>query len=301
MTQSSDETSASVSYVAPWLERVAQISRANAINTEGEQKAARLADELSQVMRDFRSKEQTLQENAVKIELMEKRAEHVKQQVEALNEIEAELAKAKKQEKAYEEALEALHADMEAIEKENVKLKQNPVPDGSGTSNHHREGTGNSGVVSSFLAGNTEADALAFSGSLETAQLLTTIESLRGSVRYLQRENAFLQSRDLAADLASLKPIKLATAEPVKNARSEHARKVNQDVKALWKDALANASMPKVVDFSSTKAENAQSRVRQPELQMLKQKEALDKLASRMRSLTFEVEALSLPNVLAFR
>lgn len=70
------------------------------------------------------AQDQNIQESTVKIELMERRLEGVKRQGDAIVELEADLAKARKQEKAYEDAMEQLQADLDALEQENVKLKQ---------------------------------------------------------------------------------------------------------------------------------------------------------------------------------
>lgn len=56
---------------------------------------------------------------------MTKRLESVKKQADALIDLEAELGKAKKQEKAYEHAIEALQGDLDAMEQELVKAKAN--------------------------------------------------------------------------------------------------------------------------------------------------------------------------------
>lgn len=55
---------------------------------------------------------------------MEKRTEAVKKQADAISELESELLKSKKQERAYEEAIEALQGDLDTMEQENNKLKQ---------------------------------------------------------------------------------------------------------------------------------------------------------------------------------
>jgi dynactin 1 len=48
-------------------------------------------------------------------------------------ELEAELGKSKRQERAYEEAIEALQADLDSMEQENIKIKQSaPSTDKSG-------------------------------------------------------------------------------------------------------------------------------------------------------------------------
>lgn len=55
---------------------------------------------------------------------MEKRMESVKKQADAITELEGELGKSKKQERAYEEAIETLQGDLDTMEQENNKLKQ---------------------------------------------------------------------------------------------------------------------------------------------------------------------------------
>ena len=73
--------------------------------------------------RTLRTKDQTIQESTVKIQLMERRLETVKKQADAIVELENELIKAKKQERTYEEAMEQLHSDLDALEQDNAKLK----------------------------------------------------------------------------------------------------------------------------------------------------------------------------------
>lgn len=59
----------------------------------------------------------------MKVELMERRMETVKKQADAITDLENELSKARKQERAYEEAMEQLQADLDALEQDNAKLK----------------------------------------------------------------------------------------------------------------------------------------------------------------------------------
>ncbi|KAG1720540.1 uncharacterized protein EDB91DRAFT_1281278 [Suillus paluster] len=62
-------------------------------------------------------------ESGVKIELMEWRMEVVKKQADTIADLEIELSKAHKQERAYEEAMEQLQADLDMFEQDNAKLK----------------------------------------------------------------------------------------------------------------------------------------------------------------------------------
>lgn len=87
-------------------------------------------------MRNLKSKDQNIQESSVKIELMERRMETVKKHADTINGLEAELGKARKQEKSYEEAIDELQRDLDALEQDNIKLKalaNNPERQGWGS------------------------------------------------------------------------------------------------------------------------------------------------------------------------
>lgn len=112
-----------VTGTAPWVLRIEEIKAATAINVEAERKVAQFSEEIQGLARTLRAKDQHIQEAGVKIELMERRMEGVKKQADHITELEAELAKAHKQERAYEEAMEQLQADLDTFEQENAKLK----------------------------------------------------------------------------------------------------------------------------------------------------------------------------------
>lgn len=109
--------------VAPWITRIAEIKATLAINVEAERKVAQLNDEMQGLVRSLKTKDQNIQESGVKIELMERRMEAAKKQADAILDLEGELSKARKQERAYEEAMEQLQADLDALEQDNAKLK----------------------------------------------------------------------------------------------------------------------------------------------------------------------------------
>jgi dynactin 1 len=94
-----------------------------AINAEAERKAAQLQEEIQGLVRSLKTKDQTIQESGVKIEHMERRMEAAKKQADTIGDLEIELSKARKQERAYEEAMEQLQADLDTFEQDNAKLK----------------------------------------------------------------------------------------------------------------------------------------------------------------------------------
>lgn len=109
--------------VSPWITRINEIKASLAVNLEAERKVSQLNDEIQGLARSLKSKDQIIQESSVKIELMERRMEAVKKQSDAIADLEAELSKARKQERAYEEAMEQLQADLDILEQDNAKLK----------------------------------------------------------------------------------------------------------------------------------------------------------------------------------
>ena len=56
-----------------------------------------------------------------------------KKQSNTIGELETELLKARKQERAYDEAMEQLQADLDALEQDNAKLKTIAAPEIQGT------------------------------------------------------------------------------------------------------------------------------------------------------------------------
>lgn len=109
--------------VAPWVTRIGEIKASMAINVEAERKVAQLNDEMQGLVRSLKTRDQSIQESTVKIELLERRMEASKKQADGLVALEGELLKARKQERHYEEAMEQLQADLDALEQDNAKLK----------------------------------------------------------------------------------------------------------------------------------------------------------------------------------
>lgn len=65
-----------------------------------------------------------MQESGVKVETLERRLEATRKQADQIIELENDVAKAKKQEKVYSDAIEQLQAEQDSLEAENAKLRQ---------------------------------------------------------------------------------------------------------------------------------------------------------------------------------
>ncbi|KAH7340157.1 dynein associated protein-domain-containing protein [Rhizoctonia solani] len=182
---------------APWVVRIAEVKALSAVNVDAERTVNKLNEEIKDLIRGIKTRDQNIQETGVKIELMERRMETVKKQADAIVDLEGDLAKSRKQEKAYEEALEQLQSDLDELSQENARLKQ-------ATAGAENNAPGQPTTEEPVVAG----------GDLEVSHLLEQIESLRGAVRFLRHENSHLKSQDLLRELNALPPLgkKLAPA-----------------------------------------------------------------------------------------
>lgn len=77
----SDDRTVLVSAQAPWVTRVEDIRAIAAVNLDAERAVAKLNEEILMLVKGVKTRDQTIQESAAKIELMERRMETVKQQV----------------------------------------------------------------------------------------------------------------------------------------------------------------------------------------------------------------------------
>ncbi|KAK4056088.1 hypothetical protein OIO90_002819 [Microbotryomycetes sp. JL221] len=290
-------------YEPPWFARVAKLQSTAAVNIEAEHKVAQLNEEMRDLVREMRSKEQLHQESVVKIELMEKRIEDNKKQADAMTELQAELQKSKKQERAYEEAVETLQNDLDTMEKELTKLKQSGI---SAEKQANARG---------------EEDATVYEGNMETSYLVEQIQSLRGSLRYLRQENAFIKSQDLATQLdalpslASSRPTAVGVHRPEspttfdgipKLARQDSNLAIPTDARAfavlsksLMREARLLSCSPRLIDVSRAKQGGQpgwQPKLETPRGQLQAEKDRVRRLKSRVQQL---VEAR--PFVMAVR
>ena len=92
--------------------------------------------------------------------------EATRKQVDQIVELENDVAKAKKQEKVYEDAIEQLQKDLDVLEAENAKL-------GKGQSGDRQANASNATV---------EPFALASVGGLEASQLAEQVSNQYGSI-----------------------------------------------------------------------------------------------------------------------
>lgn len=163
------------------MTRISEVKARAAVNVEAERRVVQLNDEVQALVRNLKSKDQNIQESSVKIELMERRMETVKKQADTINDLETELGKARKQERSYEEAIDQLQHDLDALEQDNIKLK-------ALANNPERQGPESTFLISfasrsdlcglTFVASAvqpTDTETLQVEGNVETSYLLEQV------------------------------------------------------------------------------------------------------------------------------
>ncbi|KIY50506.1 hypothetical protein FISHEDRAFT_64716 [Fistulina hepatica ATCC 64428] len=287
-----------VTGLSPWIARVEEIKAATAINVEAGRKVAQMNDEMQGLLRNIKAKDQHIQESAVKIELMERRMEAAKRQADAIADLEGELSKARKQERAYEEAMEQLQADIDSLEQDNAKLK-----------------VFSAGKERQPSAQQAETEAVPVEGNLETSYLLEQIEALRGTVRFLRTENAIIRGHDMFVEIEALPPLpepptRTPTPPLVPSSLSDSdsdsdlddppppplsIRSLDTAVKVLYRDVV-KFSTPRVVDLSILNERRAQRQwipmKHTPAFQVLERKREAERLTRRLRNLLDQANAI---------
>ncbi|KAN0135638.1 Dynein associated domain containing protein [Lactarius tabidus] len=287
---------------APWIVRIEEVKAAMTVNEEAERKVAQLNEEMQGLARTLKSKEQNIQESAVKIELMERRMEAAKKQAEAVTDLEGQLGKAQKQEKYYMEAMEQLQSEFDSLEKENSKLKAT-------TNTSEKEAVGTATPTQSQIV-------LPVDGNLETTHLLEQLESFRGAVRFLRMENSYLKGNDLMREIEELPPLpetkhRLPTppldtsglsdtddSDTESKYKVPSVRSLATETKTLYREVIKFSSTPRVVDLSTTKTGQGGGKVwvprkKTPTYQVWERKTQAERLNRRVQGLLERTSGMS--------
>ncbi|PWN90000.1 hypothetical protein FA10DRAFT_266522 [Acaromyces ingoldii] len=301
---------------SPWLLRVEQIKADIAHNVEAERQIAKLNEDAKDLYRQIKARDEALQEGAIKVERLQRQLEKSKEESLQMNDVKSSLSEMQRQAKAYQEGNEALQKELEEMQRTNDGLAQQlrSAPAQAGG-----EGTkGSAEMERGASAGGIGVTGNSFMGSssLETSFLLDQVESLRGCLNHLRRENSYLKSGDLlkrmdALPLLQSRPTRVReqSEEPKKESGVPVSRKDEEaksfasavlETKVLYRQLLDSTSSPRVVllpgvslekDASQPQPEQQKYRRRWqpsaklPENQLLAQKQVRERIRSRVEAL----------------
>ena len=265
----------------PWMGRVDEIKATASYNADTERKVVSLSEDLKDMLREIKIRDQNLQESGVKVETLERRLEATRKQADQIVDLENDVAKAKRQEKVYEDAIEQLQKDLDLLEAENAKL-------GKG----ERQPS-------------TTADLPTHSAIIDHSAVPEQIENLRLAIRYLRRENALLKGKEMYRDLKLLPPLAYSTLtndvpeldpsspdSPTSSSDDGHGilvtptkRSMEMQSKLLWQEVSEWTCAPKIVDISQINTRQWTRRKGGPEEQVWAWKEQERALAKRIANL----------------
>ncbi|CAG8641285.1 17714_t:CDS:10, partial [Funneliformis caledonium] len=276
---------------APWNIRAKEIKAELLVNADMERKAQLQQEEIRDLIREKKAKDQLLQESSVKIELLEKRMETVKKQADKINALEQELENSRKQETDFEEAMESLQLELESLERQNrqfVTLAGN-IEDGAIPS------------CNTELKDEDIEDDLgryADTNPLENQRLVSQIESLKFAIRYLRAENSHLKGKDALNALDwHLQPKR---RKAFKNQDEEELMKsVALEAKSLLKDFRNVSASPRIIDITRTLENQKQWRPLKmtPEYQYQAQQSVMYTFQQRSNELKSKLQKLGKNNL----
>ncbi|KAI8817169.1 dynein associated protein-domain-containing protein [Fimicolochytrium jonesii] len=196
----------------PWHARAALCKKDYTLNTTTQTQLSHLTAELTALLVATKQKDVALAESQLKIELMEKRVADSRRHADVISGLREELSGVGEKARVYEEAVESLHADLQALETENEKLRRvvRRLDRGGGSNTASTGAASPSKHVGSPLrsGGGSEADLREPRGGGEEAvfqrEMYAQLTSLKAAVGYLRAENARLKAGKANASAAVL-------------------------------------------------------------------------------------------------
>lgn len=188
----------------PWVVRSKELTSSRTVPVDAEEEMRRLREDNHERLRTIALRDQTLEEQGVKIELLESRMRNSHKKAEKITHLESKISGLKEREQELEQQLEAQTRELAAIEAEKDKWQRL---------------AGESRTVAEVVPGNREGKEMAVATATEITALRSEITALQSAVRHL---------RDVARR-AKLSPMEVNNlswlSEPLLPAKSEKVQR----------------------------------------------------------------------------
>ncbi|CAG8589226.1 1725_t:CDS:10, partial [Ambispora gerdemannii] len=279
----------------PWVIRSKNIKAEVLVNLDTERKLQQTAEEMRELIKEVKLKDQSLQEAQVKIDLQEKRMELIKNQADTIATLEEQLASSRRQQSDFEEAMNNLHTDLDKLEQENSqfkllaeKLEDHTIRSPSASKRNT--------MTSQFVDEDDFSSQIPETNSVESQRLNSQIESLKFAVRFLRAENSHLKGRD------ALDVLNLHLPRKTRSINDEVVKSIAQEAKSLIKEFRSARATLKIVDLNkaTTNYRGWQPKGKLPNSQYLKQQSAteMNKLQKRSNELKAKLTQIGKTNQL---
>ncbi|CAZ82599.1 unnamed protein product [Tuber melanosporum] len=247
---------------APWVVRAQELKTTKVVSIDAEEEIRRLKDDVLERATQIKLRDKTLEESAVKIELLESRMRNVTKQSERIEELEMQVSAGTVREAAFSEALSSLNEDLVTLEAEVDEWKK--------AANEKR-------VVG-------EVDKIGAERAVATAKevdsLKKEIAALTGAVAFFREENARIKNADLlAADSWLLEPL---LSQPDVKEVEEYETDLAAEGQDVFAELMLLATESKVVDLTQTPENRKAWRPARstPKYHFLEQREHYESLVS---------------------
>ncbi|KAE8376461.1 dynein associated protein-domain-containing protein [Aspergillus bertholletiae] len=164
---------------SPWIVRASELKTNKAVSPDADEEIRRLKNEIHEASTALGVKDKTIEEQALKVELVESRMQEASKKASMVKELEAKIEGMRTRETELEGVIEKQRNDLQALEteREDIKARLDRVKRASGTTGI----TTTEGVVVD--------NALSLATMRENEVLRAEVESLQAAVRFLREEN----------------------------------------------------------------------------------------------------------------
>ncbi|KAL4803491.1 dynein associated protein-domain-containing protein [Aspergillus unguis] len=164
---------------SPWISRSAELKSNKENSPDAEEEIRRLKNEIHEASTAIGAKEKTIEEQNIKVELVESRMREASKKAAAVKDLEAKIEEMTTRESELKSTVESQRQDMQGLEAERdeIKAQLDRVKRLSGTA----------GVTAA--TGAVVDNAASLAAMQENEALRAEVESLQAAVRFLREEN----------------------------------------------------------------------------------------------------------------
>lgn len=250
---------------SPWIARAEELKSNKTISPDADEEIRRLKAEIHEASTALGVKDKTIEEQAIKVELVDSRLREASKKASMAKDLEAKIEAMQTQEANLETNLERHRKDLQAMEAERDEFKSHL--------DRVKRASGTAGVATAD--GVVVNSGVSMATIHENEALRTEVQSLQAAVRFLREENRRMHLLDpysvqRAADIHSWLDVPLAkpsSSTPSTTAAATHPNNSSNTTKAHQtatesKDAFTHllklAKDAKVCDLQSTLSPSTQ-------------------------------------------
>lgn len=229
---------------APWTLRAQELKQTKTVDVDLASELRRLKDDIVDRATQIVLRDQTIEEQALKIQLLESRMKKVSEQASRITHLESDLAAGKIREKEFEETIESLNEEINSLEAEITKLKTTAATRIAQPASVAASATGDV----KFATGNNATTMVDVQTLRDLDVMKRELVALRNTLRYIRAENLELRHNDV------IRPDSWLTAPltpPPSPPPSAILEREAEDLMSEFRDMVLDS---KVIDLSAERA-----------------------------------------------